>query len=37
MGQVLQEVEDGQRPEWEDIADRNPIYKSYWAQWTPKK
>jgi hypothetical protein len=30
---ILQEVETGQRPEWKDIADRSPTYKSYWAQW----
>lgn len=30
MGQILQEVEDEERPEWKDIA---AIYKSYWAQW----
>jgi hypothetical protein len=29
----LGEVETGQRPEWRDIADRSPRYKSYWAQW----
>jgi hypothetical protein len=23
----------GQRPEWNDIADCSPTYKSYWAQW----
>jgi hypothetical protein len=33
MGPLLQEVEAGQRPEWKDIADRNPTYKGYWAQW----
>jgi hypothetical protein len=33
MVQILQEVDAGQRPEWKDIADRSPIYKSYWAQW----
>jgi hypothetical protein len=26
-------VEAGQRPQWKDIADRSPTYKSYWAQW----
>jgi hypothetical protein len=30
---ILQELETGQRPEWKDIADRSPTYKSYWAQW----
>jgi hypothetical protein len=33
IGPILQEGETGQRPEWEDIADRSPTYKSYWAQW----
>jgi hypothetical protein len=28
LGQLLQEVEAGQRPEWKDIADRSPNYKS---------
>jgi hypothetical protein len=32
VGPILQEVETGQRPEWKDIADRSPTYKSYWAQ-----
>jgi hypothetical protein len=26
-------MEAGQCPEWRDISDRRPIYKSYWAQW----
>jgi hypothetical protein len=30
---ILQEVETGQQPEWKDIADRSPSYKSYCAQW----
>jgi hypothetical protein len=33
IGPILQEAETGQRPEWKDIADRSPTYKSYWAQW----
>jgi hypothetical protein len=33
VGLILQEAETGQRPEWKDIADRSPTYKSYWAQW----
>jgi hypothetical protein len=33
LGPLLQEVEAGQRPEWKDIADHSPTYKSYWAQW----
>jgi hypothetical protein len=33
MGPILQEMETGQRPEWKDIADRSPTYKSYCAQW----
>jgi hypothetical protein len=33
IGSILQEIETGQRPEWKDIANRSPAYKSYWAQW----
>jgi hypothetical protein len=33
LGQLLQEVEAGKRPEWRDISDRSPVYKSYLAQW----
>jgi hypothetical protein len=33
IGPILQEVETGQRPEWKDITDCSPTYKSYWAQW----
>jgi hypothetical protein len=33
VGPLLKEVEAGQRPEWKDISDRSPTYKSYWAQW----
>jgi hypothetical protein len=33
MRPILQEVETGRRPEWKDIADRSPTYKSYCAQW----
>jgi hypothetical protein len=33
VGPIQQEMETGQRPEWKDIADRSPTYKSYWAQW----
>jgi len=29
----MREMEAGRRPEWKDISDRGPIYKSYWAQW----
>jgi hypothetical protein len=32
IGPVIHGVETGQRPEWKDIADCNPTYKSYWAQ-----
>jgi hypothetical protein len=28
----LEEVETGQRPEWKDISDRSPTYKSCWDQ-----
>ena len=31
----MQEMEAGQPPEWRDISDRGPIYKSDWAQWKP--
>jgi hypothetical protein len=30
---IVQEVEAGQRPEWNDITDPSPTYESYWAQW----
>jgi hypothetical protein len=33
IGPILQEIETGQRPEWKDIADRSPTYKSFWAHW----
>jgi hypothetical protein len=33
VGPILQEVETGQCPEWKDIADHSPTYKSYWTQW----
>jgi hypothetical protein len=33
LGQLLQEVEDEQSPEWKDITDCSPIYKSYCVQW----
>jgi hypothetical protein len=33
IGPILQEVETGRRPEWKDIAGRNPVYKSCWAKW----
>jgi hypothetical protein len=33
MGPILEEAETRQRPEWEDIADCSPMYKSYCAQW----
>jgi hypothetical protein len=32
LGQLLQELDAGQRPEWRDISDRSPVYKSYWTQ-----
>jgi hypothetical protein len=32
VGQILQEVEAGQCPEWKDIADYGPMQKSFWAQ-----
>jgi hypothetical protein len=28
---ILQDIETEQRPEWKDIADRSPTYKSCWA------
>jgi hypothetical protein len=30
---ILQEIETGRRPEWKEIVDRGPTYKSYWDQW----
>ena len=33
LGPLMREMEAGRRPEWKDISDRGPIYKSYWAQW----
>jgi hypothetical protein len=33
IGPILQEVEIRQRLEWKDIADRSPMYKSYWVLW----
>jgi hypothetical protein len=32
MGPILNEGETGQCPEWEDITNLSPTYKSYWAQ-----
>jgi hypothetical protein len=29
----MEEVETVQLPEWKDIADRSPKYKSCWVQW----
>jgi hypothetical protein len=33
IGPILREIESGQQPEWKDIADRSPMYKSYCAKW----
>jgi hypothetical protein len=33
IGSILEGVKTGQHPEWKDIADCSPTYKSYWAQW----
>jgi hypothetical protein len=33
IGRILREMKTGQRPEWKNIADRSPTYKSYWDQW----
>jgi len=33
VGPLLRVMEAGQCPEWRDISDRSPFYKSYWAQW----
>jgi hypothetical protein len=33
VGPILLEMEAEPCPEWNDTADRSPIYKSYWAQW----
>jgi hypothetical protein len=32
IGPILEEEETGQCPEWKVIADRSPMYKSYWDQ-----
>jgi hypothetical protein len=32
IGAILGEAETGKRPEWKDIANHTPMYKSYWAQ-----
>ena len=32
LGPLIEEIEAGPRPEWRDISNRGPIYKSYWAQ-----
>lgn len=33
FGPLMLEMEAGQCPEWKDISDWGPIYKSYWALW----
>jgi len=33
LGPLIREIEAGCRPEWRDICNRGPIYKSYWVQW----
>jgi len=33
IGPLMRELEAGRPPEWKDISDQGPIYKSYWAQW----
>ena len=33
IGTLMREMEAGRRPEWKDISDRCPLYKSYWVQW----
>ena len=33
LGSLMREIEAGRRPEWKDISDHGPIYKSYWAHW----
>jgi hypothetical protein len=33
IGPILRDIETRQRPEWKDIADCSPTYKSYCAQW----
>jgi hypothetical protein len=30
---ILEETETGECPEWKDITNCSPTYKSYWAQW----
>ena len=29
LGPLIWEIEAGRRPEWKDISNRGPIYKSY--------
>jgi len=31
IGPLMREMEAGRHPEWKDISDPGPIYKSYWA------
>jgi hypothetical protein len=33
VGQIPHELAAGQLPDWNDITDRNPIYKIYWTRW----
>ena len=33
LGPLIREMEARQCPEWRDISDRCPVYKSYWVQW----
>jgi hypothetical protein len=33
VGALKWEMDARRRPEWRDVSDRGPIYKSYWAQW----
>jgi hypothetical protein len=33
VGQILQEVEAAQYPEWKIIDDSSPFFITYWAQW----
>jgi hypothetical protein len=32
-GPILWEMQCAEHPEWKEMADHSPTYKSYWAQW----
>jgi len=33
VGPLMRQMEAEHHPEWGDISDQGPSYKSYWAQW----